>query len=142
MPRLKEKLLTVDLVTAIQAGDLKGVKASVNANPHALNVLDSTGVHPLWWAMQGKNVDIFLFLLKKGADPNLPNRLGVTVRRHLIEACAPSDPIRQTFLKTLEPTFCELLCCCLPLPVRFSQHPTPLKTTHHLTGMTSGLSLS
>ncbi len=139
---LKKKLLSLDLHTAIQSGDLIAVKSYLKQNPGSLNLLNQMGSTPLWDAVNYNQPAILRFLLQQGADPDLPNSQGVTVKRYLVDSCAKEDPIRQAFLKELEPAWYEMLCCCLPPSVRFSKLPASAaaNTKQALTGMRAALS--
>jgi hypothetical protein len=60
---------TEDLVEAIKAGDVAAVKNLI-ARGVELNQHDSNFCTPLWWAVDGGNVDIARLLLEAGADVN------------------------------------------------------------------------
>lgn len=141
---LKKKLLSIDLYTAIQSGDLIAVKSYLKQHPGSLNLLNQKGSTPLWDAVNYNQPAILRFLLQQGADPDQPNSQGVTVKRYLVDACVASDPMRKVFLKALEPAWYEMLCCCLPPSVRFSKLPASASTNtkQALTGMVSSQSSS
>ena len=63
------------MLKAARRGDLKSVKRHLNQDPSLL--LAKSGGHNrtfLWEATRGNRVDVVRFLLRAGADPNIPGR--------------------------------------------------------------------
>jgi ankyrin repeat protein len=56
----------------VQSGDLKGLKATLAANPSSVNEKNAAGMTPLGFALSRKNTEASLALLEGGADPNTP----------------------------------------------------------------------
>ena len=81
-----ETVQITDLFSAIREGDLDIVKDCFNKD--LVNVRGSNGTTPLLLAIGFSNLDIAEFLLKNGADVNMPDQDGNTP---LINACLNED---------------------------------------------------
>ncbi len=67
---LSLSLFSSDIHEAVRNGDLALIKALVEKNPELINSKDQDGRTPLHWACRGKNHEIVVYLLEKGADVN------------------------------------------------------------------------
>ena len=63
-------------------GDVSEVEAIFKRNPEAINTQDDEGMTPLAGAVVQERVDVVRFLLDNGADPNIPNKHGLTPLEH------------------------------------------------------------
>ena len=63
-------------------GDVPDVEKILKRNPTAINMQDDEGMTPLAGAVVQEQVDVVRFLLDKGADPNIPNKHGLTPLEH------------------------------------------------------------
>jgi ankyrin repeat protein len=66
---------------AAQTGALTKVKAFLGKNPDCVNIKDENGWYPLHLAIKGGHVEIFKFLVARGADINARGTCGVTPLR-------------------------------------------------------------
>ena len=70
------------LNVAAQFGSLQDVEKVLKQDPTALNMQDEEGMTPLAGAVVQAQVDVVRLLLEKGADPNIPNKNGLTPLEH------------------------------------------------------------
>jgi ankyrin repeat protein len=63
-------------------GGMQDVEQVFQRDPAALNGQDDEGMTPLACAIVQEQVDVVQFLLDKGADPNIPNKNGLTPLEH------------------------------------------------------------
>ncbi|HXR03674.1 MAG TPA: ankyrin repeat domain-containing protein [Verrucomicrobiae bacterium] len=63
-------------------GDVSDVEKILKRDPKAINTQDDEGMTPLAGAVVQEQVDVVRFLLDKGADPNIPNKNGLTPLEH------------------------------------------------------------
>lgn len=63
-------------------GDVSDVEKILKRDPTAINTQDDEGMTPLAGAVVQEQLDVVRFLLDKGADPNIPNKTGLTSLEH------------------------------------------------------------
>jgi ankyrin repeat protein len=63
-------------------GDVSDVEKILKRDPTAINMQDDEGMTPLAGAVVQEQVGVVRFLLDKGADPNIPNKHGLTPLEH------------------------------------------------------------
>lgn len=63
-------------------GDVSDLEKILKRDPTAINTQDNEGMTPLAGAVVQEQVDVVRFLLDKGADPNIPNKNGLTPLEH------------------------------------------------------------
>lgn len=63
-------------------GSVQDVEQVFQQNPSALNGQDDEGMTPLACAVVQEQIEVAQFLLDKGADPNIPNKNGLTPLEH------------------------------------------------------------
>jgi ankyrin repeat protein len=63
-------------------GNISDVEKVLKRDPKAINTQDDEGMTPLAGAVVQEQVDVVRFLLDKGADPNIPNKHGLTPLEH------------------------------------------------------------
>lgn len=63
-------------------GEVADVEKIFKRDPTAINMQDNEGMTPLAGAVVQEQVDVVRFLLDKGADPNIPNKNGLTPLEH------------------------------------------------------------
>jgi ankyrin repeat protein len=70
------------LVVAAKYGEVQDVEKIFKQDPGAINRQDDEGMTPLAGAVVQENVGVVTFLLDHGADPNIPNKNGLTPLEH------------------------------------------------------------
>jgi ankyrin repeat protein len=63
-------------------GEVPDVEKIFKQDPGAINTQDDEGMTPLANAVVQENVGVVTFLLDRGADPNIPNKNGLTPLEH------------------------------------------------------------
>jgi ankyrin repeat protein len=63
-------------------GEVPDVEKILKRDPTAINTQDDEGMTPLAGAVVQEQVDVVRFLLDNGADPNIPNKHGLTPLEH------------------------------------------------------------
>ena len=70
------------LNVAAKFGGVSDVENIFKGNPEAINTQDDEGMTPLACAVVQEQVEVVQFLLAQGADPNIPNKNGLTPLEH------------------------------------------------------------
>jgi hypothetical protein len=86
------------LSEAAKFGSVSDVAAALKHKKKALNKKDDEGQTPLATAVVQGEVGVVRFLLEQGADPNIPNKNGLTPLDH---ACSRDKAIAMTLAKLL-----------------------------------------
>jgi ankyrin repeat protein len=81
-----------DVHVASALGRLDRVQALVGRRPDLVNERDPFGYTPLYWAIAGKHREVYAFLLKSGASPNIVSRQGRTCL-HLARESRDTDAV-------------------------------------------------
>ena len=79
-------------------GGVSDVEKVFNRNPEAINTQDDEGMTPLACAIVQEQTDVVRFLLDKGADPNIPNKNGLSPLDH---ACGRNKDVAMALVKPL-----------------------------------------
>ncbi|HUE71070.1 MAG TPA: ankyrin repeat domain-containing protein [Pirellulaceae bacterium] len=76
------------LIRAVKAGDVASAEVLLNDKMINVNSADKDGITPLLQSLLSRNKEIYMKLLKRGADPNVCDRLGRCVMN---EAATEND---------------------------------------------------
>lgn len=95
--------MNLELLKACAVGDRSKVESLVNSGADLNYRADKgSGFTPLLWAVYERNYDIAVFLLKRGANPNIADASGMLPIDFISPSDTSSSPTAEAVLKLLE----------------------------------------